>query len=425
MPRAFDIQAPIVVVGAGPHGLSVAAHLRGFNLPVRVFGDPMGFWRDTMPAGMFLRSPARASSVSDPTHELSLRGWNVSTGRGYGDEMPLRDFIDYGMWFAARAVPDLDRRKVSTVRLLEGSFEVVLDDGETLSASRVVVAAGLGPFAHRPPVFADVERSLAFHASEMPSVEEFAERSVAVIGSGQSALESAALLHEAGAEVEVISRCERILWLNFGWRGGSGRSVLPAPALGESAAAPSASSWRARNGLYWHGAPTEVGGRFSSWVGAAPDFLRHLPPAIRAPLTYRCIRPAGASWLPDRLREVGFTVSRTVVDARARGGRLRLLLDDGSEREVDGAVLGTGYQIDVRKYPFLSEDILRRLRVQNGSPLLGRGMESSVPGLHFVGAPAAQSFGPVMRFVVGTAYTGRAVSEHLHGRRTPAFRWAF
>jgi cation diffusion facilitator CzcD-associated flavoprotein CzcO len=418
-------KSPVVVIGAGPHGLSSAAHLRAAGVPTLVFGDPLAFWRQGMPTGMLLRSPARASSISDPTGELSLDRWNEQTGKARSDAMALEDFIDYGMWFQALAVPDLDGRLVATVRRSGSEFQVTLSDGETLAASRVVVAAGLEPFAHIPPVFGDLGDSLVYHSSASTSFDAFAGLAVAVIGCGQSALESAALLHEAGSEVELVARSERIMWLNFGWRGSGEGSPLPPPRAPSSASSTGASSWRERKGLYWHGAPTEVGGRFSSWIGAAPDLLRHLPRSVRAPLTYRCIRPAGADWLPDRLRGVEFTLGRAVSSAREHEGRVVLELDDSTRRVVDRVLVGTGYRIDVRRYPFLAPELAAELHVRDGSPLLGRGLESSVPGLHFVGAPAAESFGPVMRFVVGTAYTGRALTEHLLGRRLPAFRWAF
>ena len=170
--------------------------------------------------------------------------------------------------------------------------------------------------------------------------------------------------------------------------------------------------------------PTWVVG-FSSWPGAAPDLIRHLPRGLRAPLTYHCIRPAGADWLPDRMRTVKFTLGRTVAEAREHEGRMHLRLDDGEQRSVDHIVLGTGYSIDVRRYPFLDADLANDLRLVQGSPVLGRGLESSVAGLHFLGAAAAESFGPTMRFVVGTAYTAPALTQFLLGRRRPLFRWAF
>jgi cation diffusion facilitator CzcD-associated flavoprotein CzcO len=416
--------SPTVVIGAGPHGLSAVAHLRAAGVPVRAFGEPMGFWRQTMPAGMLLRSSPRASSISDPDGALSLSRWRSAVGRELGKLIAIGDFIDYGLWFAQRAVPDLDPRQVRLVERAPGEgFLLTLADGERIAAGRVVVAVGLGSFPHIPDVFAGLPRTLVSHTCHTPGLERLRGRSVAVLGSGQSALESAALLHEVGARVEVLARSPAIFWLGgYGWGGADGRPTLPPPPASGSSTRP---SWRARHGLYWRGAPTEVGGRFESWLGAAPDACRMLPAAIRAPFSYSCARPAGGWWLPERLREVPITLGRTVVRAQAAGEQLTLELDDGSERAVDHALLGTGYRIDVSRFPFLAPGLLAELRTRRGSPVLRWGLESSVRGLHFTGALATESFGPAMRFVVGTAYTGPAVAQGATGRRRPLLRWAF
>ncbi len=425
---------PVVVIGAGPHGLAAVAHLRGAGVPVRAFGEPLAFWRETMPAGMWLRSAPRASSISDPADALTLARWGAEQDRKIDSIVPIGDFIEYGTWFQQRAAPDLDRRLVASVRRDAWGFAVTLADGEQISASRVVVAAGLAPFAYVPPLFADMPPAdmppaemppaLVSHACATPDLERFAGRAVAVIGAGQSALESAALLHEAGAEVEVIGRTPAIFWLGD-WspeESAAGDGSVPAVP---STPAPVSQSWRARHGIYWRPAPTDVGGRLTSWVGAAPDVVRHLPRPVRAPLTYHCIRPAGAYWLPERLRAVTITLGRSVARVSEREDRVALALDDGSSRTVDHVLLGTGYAIDVRRYPFLDPALAAQLRVVQGSPVLRRGLESSVPGLHFLGAPAAESFGPVMRFVVGTSYTAPALAQGILGSRRPLFRWAF
>ncbi len=414
--------APVAVIGAGPHGLAAAAHLRGAGMPTVVFGKTLGFWRETMPEGMLLRSPLRASSIGSPEETFSLERWAAQAGRELAQNLPIEDFVDYGTWFQRQVCPDLDPRIVVGVASEKGRFTLSLDDGGSLTAGRVVVAAGLAPFARIPAVFAALPESLVSHASACAPMSEFAGKSVAVIGSGQSALEGAALLLEAGAsEVEVIARAKAIYWLNHGWLGVEDPELLPPPAK----VGGGTPSWRARHGLYWHGAPTDVGGRFSSWLGAAPDVIRHFPRSVRMPLTYHCIRPAGAHWLPDRLRRAKLSLAQNVVGATAEGKRALLRLDDGSERLVDHVLLGTGYEIDVRRYPFLGAGTASQLRIREGYPLLGRGLESSVPGLHFIGAPAAESFGPTMRFVVGTAYAAPALTQYLLGKRRPLFRWAF
>jgi hypothetical protein len=421
VPASPDTQ--VVVIGAGPHGLAAVAHLRAAGIESRIFGDPLGFWRDSMPSGMLLRSPLRASHISDPGGHLSQHRWSAEQGRELVEPQPIGDFIAYGEWFQERAAGDLDRRLVANVQRRDGSFAVTLADGAELSAGRVVVAAGLGLFANLPPVFRDLSPTLVSHASASPPPSDFRGRSVAVIGAGQSATEGAALLSEAGAEVDLIARAEQIFWLNHGDRGeDTPGGILPPVSTGPSTQRP---AWRQRAGLYWHGVPTEVGGKYSGWLGAAPDVCRVLPRSLRAPLTQHCIRAAAAPWLPDRLRGVTFTMGRAVTAAEEVDGMVRLRLSDGSERTVDHVLLGTGYKIDVAGYPFLSRDLIGGLRRDAGSPILTRGLESSVPGLHFVGAAAAGSFGPVMRFVVGTAYTAPALTQSVIGQARPFFRWAF
>jgi cation diffusion facilitator CzcD-associated flavoprotein CzcO len=213
--------SPVAVIGAGPHGLSAVAHLRDAGVPTVAFGDAMAFWRDTMPRAMLLRSPLRASSISSPRGELSLSRWVAEKGCELRSPLPVEDFIEYGTWFRRRAVPDLDLRLVTRVQAGDGAFELTLSDGECVSAGRVVVAAGIAPFAYTPPVFDGVAPALVSHASSAPEMATLARKSVAVVGLGQSALEGAAIAHEAGAKVEVIGREPRIVWL------GDWSDVLP------------------------------------------------------------------------------------------------------------------------------------------------------------------------------------------------------
>jgi FAD-dependent urate hydroxylase len=387
------------------------------------FGDAMAFWRDTMPAAMLLRSPLRASSISSPRDELSLPRWAAAQGCELRNPLPVEDFIEYGMWFTRRAVGDLDPRSVTRVQRGDGGFELTLSDGERVRAGRVVVAAGIAPFAYTPPLFDGVGPALVSHASNAPEMATFAHKSVAVVGLGQSALEGAAIAHEAGARVEVIGRRPAIVWLGD-WSDAHPQGEASAPVV-PSVEKPAKDTWRARTGVHWRRAPTGVGGRFTSWLSAAPDVMRVLPRGARGSITNECLVPAGAQWLPERLRDVEITLSRAVLTAREQGGQVQLSLDDGSERRVDHVLLGTGYRVDVGRYPFLSAELTASLRTHAGSPLLSRGLESSIAGLHFVGAPAVESFGPVMRFVVGTAYTGPALTQGILGRRLPAFRWSF
>jgi cation diffusion facilitator CzcD-associated flavoprotein CzcO/predicted ATP-grasp superfamily ATP-dependent carboligase len=396
---------PVVIIGAGPYGLAAAAHLRAAGFETRCFGEPLEFWRRQMPAGMVLRSRKRSSHIADPRRELAIEHYEQAEGKTvHTPSLLLEEFVDYGLWFQQRAVSDLDPRKVATVSRNADGFRVALEDGEELRAGRVVVAAGLSPFPHRPEPFASLPTSLQSHTSEHADLGVLSGKRVLVIGAGQSALESAALLHERGASVEVLARAPSIWWLGDGAAGvgAARRPRVPIPLP-----------------------PTDVGGRLTGWIAAAPDVFRRVPSALQPTVSERCIRPAGSGWLRPRLADVTVSYERFVIAAQQRNGEAHLVLDDGSERTVDHVLLGTGYTIDVTRYAFIAPELAAGLRLTDGYPVLGPGLESSVPGLHFLGAPAALSFGPIMRFIVGTWYAAPALTRRALGRAQPPIRFSF
>jgi hypothetical protein len=399
---------PAVIIGAGPCGLAAAAHLRESGIAVRCFGDPLEFWSRRMPEGMLLRSRRRSSNIADPRRALTIADYERSAQRALRSPSLTREqFVDYGRWFARQVVPDIDTRRVSSVVRAGAGFRLRLSDGEELAASRVIVAAGVAPFMYRPEAFASLPASVMSHAYDHGDLAGLAGRRVAVIGSGQSALECAALLHERGAAVEVLARAEAVRWLPD--------DTLPVvPAAGRS--------WRPTVPL----PPTDVGGRFTGWAAATPDLFRRLPARMQPDVAYRCIRPAGSGWLRARLAEVPISCGLVVSDARERDGRVTLRLGDGSTRTIDHVLVGTGYRVDVRRYPFLEGELAASIAVaEGGYPVLGPGLESSVAGLHFMGAAAAHSFGPIMRFVVGTWYSAPALARQVAGRRQPPISFAF
>jgi len=378
------------VIGAGPYGLAAAAHLRDVGTDPLVFGDPMGFWADHMPRGMMLRSPWNASNIGHPAGALTLDEFESDRAEPLGPtrDVPLDGFVEYGRWFQERAVPDVDRRRIERLRATGDAFALTTDDGEELRARRVVVAAGLHAFAHRPPPFDRLRAPLVLHACDAAEPADFAGRRVAVVGAGQSAIESAALLAAAGADVEVVVRNEAVRWRRRWF------TKRPWTVIGKFAYAPSL-----------------VGPAGVCWLSDTPSLLRLLSPGLRGRIDRLAMRPEADAPLVARLRSVRITAGRRVTRAEPRGEGIELLLDDGSSRPFDHVVLGTGYAVDVPRYSFVDRELVDRVAQVGGYPVLTRGFESSVPGLHFVGAAAAWSFGPLMRFVAGSRYAGAAVAR--------------
>jgi cation diffusion facilitator CzcD-associated flavoprotein CzcO len=385
----------VAVIGAGPYGLATAAYLRAAKIETCVFGEPMSFWENQMPEGMLLRSSWDACHIADPHRSSTLDNYSASQSVAVQRPVPLDRFIAYGRWFQKRIVPDVDRRRVVGIEIACQGFRLTLDDDDAVRVQRVVVATGIALFARRPPQFNRLPLALVSHSSEHRSLKRFVGQRVVVVGGGQSALESAALLHEIGAEVEIIARQPRVRWLDqkMGWLKSEGNPIRPL--------------------LYPR---TDVGPPGLNWIVATPDLFKRLPPPLQEIIAYRSIRPAGTGWLVPRLRDVRITAGVRANSAKPTGECVSLDLSDGAKRVVNHVVLATGYQVDVSRYGFLGAGVLQALRLNDGYPELKAGFESSVPGLHFVGAPAAGSFGPLCRFVSGTPFTARALTRWVLGK---------
>lgn len=372
----------IAIIGAGPYGLAAAAHLRRIsNTKVLIFGRPMSFWQDQMPKGMFLRSGWRASYIADPEHSLTLEAFQSDSSQRIPTPVPLDRFISYGLWFQKQIATELDTRLIDNIKPSPSGFQLSLEDGQTVIVDRVIVAAGIAPFAYIPREFCSLPKSSASHSAEHKDFSSFRGRNVAVLGGGQSALESAALLKEAGAQVQIFVRETQVHFL--GWR----KRIVKFPLLFKL--------------LYsW----TDVGPAGLSQLVSHPDYFRILPRRVQEPLARRSIRPAGAGWLRARLEGIPLHLGKTIQTVNPTNSHLNLEISDGSKCCVDYLLMGTGYKVDISKYPFLSQELLASIRQADGYPVLNNNFESSVPGLYFLGAPAAWSFGPLMRFVAGSEF---------------------
>jgi thioredoxin reductase len=312
----------------------------------------------------------------------------------------VEEFARYGRWFQHRALPDLDQRFVTGVARTGSGFRLDLEDGDRLGADGVVLATGMGAFPNIPAPFASLSPELVSHTSACRNRDlgRFAGRHVIVVGGGQSAIESAALLTEAGARAEVLLRQPRPRFLKT-------RPVL---------------QWLMDCPFHPFRTPAKIGPLGINWLVEQPSLFTLFPRGAQDWMARRAIRPAASSWLRPRVEKVPIQPGRTVIAAEEHGARVRLRLSDGTDREADHVLLGTGYKIALARCRFLSPALLQEIRAVNGYPVLNRGFESSVPGLFFVGATAAYSFGPLCRFVAGTRVTAVALTNFV--RRNVARR---
>lgn len=394
----------IAIVGAGPYGLSLAAHLSKEGVDFRIFGKPMKTWRDHMPKGMHLKSEGFASCLYDPDGSLPLSKYCADNGLAYADTglpVSLDVFTRYGREFQKRFVPALDERTVVSVRRAPAGFEIGLEDGEIASFRRIILAIGITHYAYTPDHLAALPPDLASHASTRHDLARFAGRSVAVVGGGASATDCAVALVDAGAAVHLVARRPGLRFHDApGRRSLRNRMLRPVTTIG--------ASWKSvaltRAPLAFH---------------AMPEFLRH-------EVTRRHLGPAPCWFTRSTIEsDVDVRTRATVTDASAVNGRVRLAISQGDRSETldaDHVIAATGYRVDLDRLTFLDFGLRAQIRSAAKTPILSRSFESSVPGLYFVGASAANAFGPLVRFACGAEFTAHRLSRHLARTGRPSGR---
>lgn len=386
-----------LIVGAGPFGLSISAYLRDLGVEHRIVGRPMDTWRTHMPIGMYLKSEPYASVIAAPHRGYDISAYSAAHGLDYVDRvgpLSLARFLGYADWFTAQLVPDVQDIDVTKVSEVTGGFKVEFANGQPVIARQVIVATGVLPHRYLPEELSGLPSELVTHTSDHHDLACFKGRRVAVIGAGQSALETAALLHEGGADVRLIAREPKLYFVypNPQQVSIAGRLRRPVTRLCEG--------WEC---AFWN----------------TPAAFRLLPEEKRAEHARAVLGPSGSWWLRDRVQDVvealtGHQVHKTVPH---RGG-VRLSLDGpvATTMDVDHVIAGTGFRVDIARLPFLPEELRIRAASAHGFPVLSRAGESTVRGLYFAGALASGSLGPSERFIAGTHNAARVLAKSVARR---------
>ncbi len=393
----------VAILGAGPYGMSLAAHLRQLGVSHRIFGSPMQAWLSQMPRGMMLKSDGLASSLFDRDSSFTLRHYCNERGIPYADHwklVPLDVFAEYGLEFQRRFVPGLDPRLVnrvnSRVHSRDTGFEIQLEDGERFVARNVVVATGIGRFVWLPPELRGLPRERVTHSSEHSDLGIFKGREVIVVGAGASAIDTAALLHEAGTSVQLTARSAAI---DFP---GPFPKRIPRPFWQELRHPTTAF------GIGWR----------MLFFERCPQGFRRLPVGLRRRILRRFLGPAPGPFMEEGVAgKVQMHLGLRLLHAEVCGDRvkLRLAARDGSERTLsaDHVIAATGYRVDLERLDFLAPELRSRILLEENFPALSPNFESSARGLYFTGLTAALSFGPMFRFVIGARYAAMRLSRRL------------
>ncbi len=389
----------VVVVGAGPYGLSTAAHLLGRGLRVAVFGRTLELWREHMPKGMLLRSHWWATNLSDPRKAHGFERFCKEQKYDNSYPLPIKTFVDYGLWFQRRAVPQVDETYVSSIERHDNRFLLTLEDGREVESLAVVMAIGLRYYANRPEQYGRLPAGPVSHSSDHRDFSRFKGQDVIVIGGGQSAIEFAALLHEAGAGVQVVSR-RRIVWLP------PDRMHVRTPL--ESILAPKAS----------------IAPGWGNWVLDHLPYLFYRFPQSRRDSHNAAYHSGATDWLRNRvIGKVTLREGQTVTKLNVVDGRVVATVSDGARLTADHILLATGYTVDIDKLTMIHPSLRAEIATDRAIPVLSHWFESSVPGLYFIGLTSLRAFGPLYRFVAGCGAAARRVAKSVarqHAERSRA-----
>ena len=391
----------VAVIGAGPYGLSLAAHLRSKGINFRIFGIPMDTWRSHMPEGMMLKSEGFASNLNAPDATSTLKSYCAQHGVPYADRglpIKLADFIAYADWFRARHVPNLEETQVSTVKQVAEGFALRLETGETLLAGRVVLAVGVTWYQHIPDCLSHLPDTMVSHSYDHRTVDQFKDREVVVLGAGASAINLAYELEQAGCRVRLLARAGKLHY-----------NTPP--------------SERAKSFLFQlRNPPSPIGqGWRSHFCAKLPQIFFRLPASLRARAVKSHVHAAGGWYMREKVEgRVSQILGSEVVRADLREGRalLQLAGADGksSALECDHVIAATGYRVDVSRLPFLDENIRDRISGNGRDVAVSANFETGLAGVYTIGMTAMDSFGPLLRFMVGSKFAASHLAGHLRRR---------
>lgn len=387
----------VAIIGAGPYGLSVAAHLGARGVSYRIFGKPMDTWNAHMPKGMTLKSEGFASSLSSPVKDSRIENFFAKHDIPFADQgipVQLADYLAYTDSFRARFVPNIEEHLVTGLERASDHFMITLDSGEIAFARNVVMAVGVTWFAYTPDVLAQLPSTALSHTYHHRDVTQFKGREVAIVGSGSSAIDTAHALQDAGASVRLIARTPKLSYTS---------NPDPSETL-----------------IDWLRHPhTTIGRGWGSYICAeAPLLFYRLPRHLKDRAIASHMHPAAGWFMREQVEgRLPVSLGRSLAKAEAKDGRVALTLADANGKEetlgFDHIMSATGYRVDMRKVPFLGAELLNAIAPNGGSPVVSDNFETAVPGLYATGLTAMETFGPLMRFMVGSEFAAPRVASHL------------
>ncbi|MGI2295943.1 NAD(P)-binding domain-containing protein [Paenibacillus sp. GXUN7292] len=366
----------VIIVGAGPYGISLASYAIQNKLEYKLIGHPMDFWTTQMPQNMFIRTPYELVQFPHPQNKLTIQQFAQEKGIALSDPLPRPIFVDYALWYAEKSGVGFTPELVTSIHKESKHFVVKTDNGTTHEAKNVVIATGIQQFIYLPEVFQNISSELVTHALGYSDFNHFNGQRVAVIGSGQSAWEAAALLYEANADVELIYRKEKPIY------GGNKYQEILLRAIG--------------NVFY-----------------KLPQFMKEKLLELGA--TTVPIARFLRSYVEGKVTQHNGV---KVVDVIESDGKVLLSLSNDRNEYFDHVIVASGFKMSLDKLPFLQDTIKSSLvREETPLPKLNTSFESSIPGLYFAGPLSSHSHGPTFRFILGLKKTANTIISSIKDKK--------
>lgn len=388
----------IAIIGAGPYGLSLAAHLVAAGIDVRIFGRPLTTWSEHMPKDMMLKSDGFASNISAPDEASTLKAWCTEHNTPYASQglpVSLDTFLAYGAAFQKRYVPDLEPVDVTRVECDGAGYALTLANGETAFARNVVVATGISHFAYTPSILARLSKDVVSHSYDHRDGAAFRGKDVVIVGAGSSATDLAAHLADCGATARIVARAPFIEY-----------NSVPDPD--------------AETLLYRIRRPASGIGRGwrSYFCANAPLLFYRLPEALRMRGVESHMHPAAGWFMREKIEgRIQTLMGRSIANAEEKHGKVALTLvdDAGAHNSVacDHVIAATGYRPDTRRFGFLAPELRARIGSTRHTPVVSDAFETPVDGLYVTGPAVIDSFGPLMRFMVGAEFAAPRLAQHF------------
>ncbi len=378
----MTIKTDLLIIGAGPFGLALAAYANHLGISHVIAGKPMEFWKNNMPEGMYLRSMSDWSL--DPTEKASIMNYLGILKKTPADVEPLsRDFyLEYCQWFQDQARIRSLPLYVSHLKKEDDHFHATFENGDGIEAKKVVVSIGMGYFKNQPSeLTALLPKGRYSHTCDAVQLNGQKGKRVLILGGRQSAFEWTALLNDAGAaEVHLVHRHE-------------------SPKFTESD---------------WTWVSPLVDGMVTD-----PAWFRNLPQEEKDAISQRMWgegRLKVEPWLEKRVKKASTHIHEKAALASCTelaDGSMEIKLDNGAAFIVDEIILATGYKVDLKKIPFLEGSLLNKIFTSNGFPVLDEHFQTSVNGLYFTSMPAGQDFGPFFGFTISVRASAKIIGNSI------------